>query len=377
LEEGASPSQGNGNVLDSVLLAAILEQVQVKIDASLSKQTAELGIKIEQKNDELLSKLAGVKQELSEGIEANTKKVDSISRLVESNKQQLEANTKCIDQLMKDRMSNRMWFNNKEQRLRGASIRIHHYETKEVGLRVLVAVYRDFIQPAFSLAVKAGELDRVPSLFESLEFGHRLRKQANRPGPPSIIVRFRSRLFKSIFMQFKKDPVIKFNYKMNPPARGATTGSPRGTPTGSPRGTPPGTPPGTPRGTPPPSPGIDDVQQVAEALSYAEAAAKPAATGLTVRIGDDLTGFNRYLMTWLYSQPAVSGARLSGDGIQYALVADPKDWLTVANPFASNMSELQVDIGPAVPPVSRQPASGPPPRRAATRAVVSPGNPLA
>ena len=63
-----------------------------------------------------------------------------------------------------------------------------------------------------------------------------------------------------------------------------------------------------------------------------------------------------------------SGARLSGDGLQFALKSDPKSWLPVNNPFAKTISELQNDL---VVRLNAQPE-----RRPAFRSHVSTSNPL-
>lgn len=356
VEEGSDES----TMIDAVTLASILESVQARIDESLSKQTCDFLLKIEEKNSQLLSNLNFVKEELQEAISSNSKKIEDLTEQVEFYKKRADENTKWIEDLKNDRLTTRLELNSKEQRIRGPSIRIHQYNTPSVGMKVLHDVYREFIKPSFILAVKAQELDRVPSLVECIEFGHKLRKFPNMTGPPSIIVRFRSRIFKNVFMAFKKEPIALFNARMNHST------------------TPRGTPPSSPRGSPPASPRhaeVDDVMEEEQNISYATAAAKTPPSGVTVRIGDDLTAFNRQLMSWLYSLPPISGARLSGDGIQFSLKSDPKSWLTVSNPFAKTISELQNDLGPAVPPIVRQ-AAQPPPRRPAYRNSVSTSNPL-
>jgi hypothetical protein len=223
------------NTMDQSILESILATVQSSIDASLAKQTSELTLRIEEKNSQLLSNLSFVKEELQEAIVSNTKKIEDLTEQVEFYRKKSEENSKLIDDLKSDRMVTRLELNSKEQRLRGPSIRIHQYETPAVGMKVLNAVYKDFIKPAFKLAVKDQELDRVPSMVDCIEFGHKLRKFPGMSGPPSIIVRFRSRIFKNIFMMYKKFTIAAYNKGMN-------SGSPRGTPPTSPRSTPTGSP---------------------------------------------------------------------------------------------------------------------------------------
>ena len=102
--------------------------------------------------------------------------------------------------------------NQLEQHSRNCSIRLFNLtlsnEDAKSALKTSKAVYK-VLSPILQCAVEDGELDEVPSIFRLIEYAHTLPTKGD--GPCPIIVRFQSRIYRSLIFSFKKD-----YFKRNP-----------------------------------------------------------------------------------------------------------------------------------------------------------------
>ena len=188
-------------------------------------------------------------------------------------------------------LQQRLWNNVREQRSRLRTFRLHN--KKMDGVKSSSREVYDFIvQPSFKKAVDAGDIDYIPKLEELCEISHPLRVQKS-GDTPTHVFRFTSRYFYNIFMRYSREICAVLN------------------------------------------------DSVPDALKC--------------RVGLDLSWLNRRCMSFLYKQDAVYRVRLSGHVLQFALKSDQIKWLTVKNPEASSIADMQVEVipdNPSIPPIS-------------------------
>lgn len=185
--------------------------------------------------------------------------------------QQLETTTVC--QLIYD--------NEKEQRHRSRSFRLHGKKSSAKDAKSSMReLYSFIIVPSLQRAVDLGELDEVPSLCNVAEYGHNLKPR--KVGDiPSTIFKFTSRYFFQTFMAHARDVIKEINER----------------------------------------------------------------DGVNYRISYDLTYWNRRCMSALFSEPLVGKVRLSGTNIQFQLKSDADSkWHVVKNPTGSTLVEMETEL---------------------------------
>lgn len=190
-----------------------------------------------------------------------------------------------IDQLETAALHTAIHQNNKEQRFRAKSFRLHGYKLKAKNVGdTLSEVYNYIISPSFSKAVENEELDETPSLAACGAYAHALkpRKQGD---CPAILFKFITRQQKEIFMKYARSVCTSFNDARDPNSR-------------------------------------ED----------------------TIRVGPDLTPTNRRIMTSLYKVTDVDKVRLGSQGVQFSLKSNPTKWKNVENPYGKCLADYQVKI---------------------------------
>jgi hypothetical protein len=270
--------------------ASSVESVPVNFEQLLREQTIELTAKFENTKLDLLSKIAEVKEELLAVIQDNKTEIDSLKSEITVLKTQFHSMA----------WGQSLWNNTVEQRARGKSIRVHGLKSNKSGVEAIVTAYDFLIAPAFTMAVADGTMTSVPSMRECIEYGHTLKPSPTQP-IPSMIIKFRSRLFKHGFLKHKKSVITAFKSK------------------------------------------IPD--------SYAKAVSGPISTD-NLRVGNDLTRLNRRAMSALYEFEDTDMVRLAGHRVQFTLKTDTaaeKTWITCNNPYGLNTAEMRNDIPAAVP----------------------------
>lgn len=168
--------------------------------------------------------------------------------------------------------------NDKEQRGRNRTVRIHNRKIKVKDARSSMLDSYDFIiKDSFDRALLAGEIDKVPSLQECGEMGHPLRSRKE-GDTPAVLFRFTSRFFFNIFLKHARDIITERNATVKKEDRH--------------------------------------------------------------RVGRDLTFLNRKVMSSLYDHNLVDKVRLSGTCIQYSLKSDENTWIPVYDVTASCLADM-------------------------------------
>lgn len=117
--------------------------------------------------------------------------------------------------------------NEMQQYLRNSSIRIYGLKTETSHtssvIKLLQHVHDVILAPILQLAVDAGEIGRVPDAESLLEYGHVLpsrkawqppRSAPDTPPPPHpVLVRFHSRVYRSLVFRYKKSFLANLNAK--------------------------------------------------------------------------------------------------------------------------------------------------------------------
>ena len=156
---------------------------------------------------------------------------------------------------------------------------------------LVVRIWSRIIEPALKLAHSAGELNWIPSMHEAIEMAHPL---PSRQGyPPAVIFRFVRRPTMFCFLRHKFEPIKAFNAANDK---------------------------------------LKDSRSAADKVKYGSL--------LPCRVGADLTDLNRRLLTWLHGQEEISYSKISGNKIIYQRKDVPGRWFSLMNPFACNLDDM-------------------------------------
>ncbi|MCP3667075.1 MAG: hypothetical protein GY696_32050 [Gammaproteobacteria bacterium] len=156
---------------------------------------------------------------------------------------------------------------------------------------LVVRIWSRIIEPALKLAHSAGELNWIPSMHEAIEMAHPL---PSRQGyPPAVIFRFVRRPTMFWFLRHKFEPIKAFNAANDK---------------------------------------LKDSRSAADKVKYGSL--------LPCRVGADLTDLNRRLLTWLHGQEEISYSKISGNKIIYQRKDVPGRWFSLMNPFACNLDDM-------------------------------------
>jgi hypothetical protein len=205
-----------------------------------------------------------------------------------------------------------IWDNEQHQRNRHAGVRIHGFATdSNAPHEVLSDVYDALIKPSFTAAIVDRVILAMPSLYETVEYGHKLPRREGITGPPAILVKFASRLYAKMFLKYATDVVKKMN-KCGSSREGDG----------------------------------DDGNTVP--LTTAEVAAASIVAPPLLRVGRDLTPQLRKVMTRMYQDEGIEKVRLAGEKIQWRWKGG-EAWQTCHNPFADDYPTMQIQIFPPNP----------------------------
>jgi hypothetical protein len=175
-----------------------------------------------------------------------------------------------------------LWNNDKGQRLRGRSFRLHNHRSDAKDAPTSMKDTFEFIiKPAFQKAVECGDLESIPSLQGCGEFGHRLRVKKE-GDVATVIFKFTSRFYFHIFLKHGRALVDDMNRTRGPLER--------------------------------------------------------------LRLSKDLTFWNRRAMSYLFKHDLTDKCRLSGTQVQFTFKAEPDKWLTVLDPTASCIADMQKKV---------------------------------
>ena len=258
-------------------LNAALDRQTALLNAALDKQTvntiSQIDSRLSKVRLELIEEINSVKFSSKAATDINSKEIENIKkRLDTQDNQNLHV---AIDA------------NDAEQRRRALSVKAFNFQVLK-GLDHQREVFKTFIAPAYTLAVAAGDLNRVPEFVECMEYGHVL-KSFSMDREASIVCKFTTRNYKKIWRDHSNAIIDAYNAKM-------------------------------------------------------EAAWKNPTKYLPVRLGNDLTMDNRRVMSALYEdKERVAKVRL-GKTVQFQLKASPTIWRTVHNPFTTDLYEMQQEI---------------------------------
>lgn len=161
-----------------------------------------------------------------------SKKLDNLTNEVVQCKKAMDVMSKEMLDVKKEVDKLRFDANEREQWVRGGSVRVFNYKVpdqceKSVP-KLLTHLYDNLFHPCLMEAVKAGEISEnvVPGALQLLEYGHQLPRRVqsvpvggDQPPPPTIIVRFASRTFRSLIMRYKKTVLANYNVSVNPRSR--------------------------------------------------------------------------------------------------------------------------------------------------------------
>lgn len=107
--------------------------------------------------------------------------------------------------------------NDKEQRMRNYSIRVFNLPVPNSDrmqtTEFLSYVYNNVIDPILQEALKNKDIPAIPPVLQLIEYGHPLRipKNAPKDSPPTIILRFFSRTYRSLIFKYKKKVLDSIN----------------------------------------------------------------------------------------------------------------------------------------------------------------------
>lgn len=250
----------------------IKDAISTAVDKALSVSILNLKKNFDSKVSELQDTVKAIQSDLQFSSETIVKLKHRISFLENSALQQ------------------RLWNNDREQRSRLRTFRLHNKKMDVNEAKTSVqSVYEFIVKPSFLKAKEEGDIDYTPKLEELCEFGHPL-KTYKEGDIPAHIFRFTSRYFYSIFMRYSRDICADLN--------------------------------------------------------------KSLPDSKKCRVGLDLSWLNRRCMSWLFKQNTVYRVRLSGSTLQFTLKSEPKKWLNVRNAEAMSIADLQVQVVPEYPSIN-------------------------
>ena len=167
------------------------------------------------KKDTGAADLVNLIQNLQDSMDSLTSRFDSLDSRIDgiSNKiDKLTSDNINSEKLIKN-LSTAM--NEREQHSRNSSVRIFGLSLDEKtsgdAIATSQAVYSSLLKPILEKAAENGTIAGVPSMFELIEYAHTLpvRKsstvESSEKSVKPIIVRFQSRLYRSVIFKFKKE----------------------------------------------------------------------------------------------------------------------------------------------------------------------------
>lgn len=161
-----------------------------------SSTSDELSELIDKKLDSFLEKIE----------DSLTEKIDSIKMLV--NDQKVDYTSKI------DKLSSAL--NHTQQHSRNSSVRVFGLKvdapTAKDALLTSELVYKSVFLPILELAKQAGSLETIPAMMSLIEYAHCLPTKKKDGDKVPIIIRFQSRLHRSIIFKYKKEFLSK-NFK--------------------------------------------------------------------------------------------------------------------------------------------------------------------
>ena len=208
------------------------------------------------------------KHELDVFKELSMNTINALNRRVEFLEQQVN--------------SQLLWNNEREQRSRSRTFRLHNHRTScSDAPSSMRDTYSFLIKPAFERAVACGEIEAVPSLQLCGEYGHPLRTKKE-GDVPTVLFKFSSRYLFSIFLRHGR--LV-----------------------------------------------IDDMN-------------KTRGVQERLRLGRDLTFLNRKAMSFICQHNMTGKVRLSGTVVQYTLLSAPDTWISVHNPSGDCLATMGMKI---------------------------------
>ena len=128
-------------------------------------------------------------------------KMDKLTDSISNIKAENSKTTKTLDLLALN-------INSREQQHRNSSLRISGLTLDdEVGrdaFRTSHAVYNKLLSPILKYAIKDVIIEKVPPMIELIKYCHTLPNKKSPINKPAIIVRFQSRLLRSLILKYKK-----------------------------------------------------------------------------------------------------------------------------------------------------------------------------
>lgn len=275
---------------DAVLwgqLNTALDTQTETLNSSIAAAIESLTLVINSNKEDLFNKIDSVKEELSTSIQLNTADI--------------KKNEGKISEIELATMVNSVSLNDREQRDRAPTIKVHFFNqfASAENHTLLIGVYNTLFKPALQIACDVGKIDSVPSFWQTIENGHRLKKHKNSNPqiPAPILMKIRTRLIKELIMSNVKSVIADLASK------------------------------------------VPDADR-----SYVDAAASAGPANLgKLRCGNDLTMTNRLLMNKLYKDDRVEAVRLGSTRVQF-LKVDETTWRQVNNPFASTLEGLESEL---------------------------------
>ena len=158
-------------------------------------------------------------EKLMKVVKANGQKMDSLNQKFSDIKRDYTELKKKVE-------NNTVILNETQQYLQNSSMRIYGLEVTNVQkksvIQLLQHVHQVVFEPILQAAVETGEIARVPEADVLLEYGHCLPAQKplrnashSSPAPEPILVRFHSRVYRSLIFRFKKAHLKILNDKNN------------------------------------------------------------------------------------------------------------------------------------------------------------------
>ena len=207
----------------------------------------------------------------------------------------LDAINRRIDLLQQIQLHNFLQIQERIQRSRAWTIRVHNYHCKEDnGRPTSQSIWNRVFRPAFVAAVSDKKLDFVPELENAIENSHHL--YTNKDKSETWLFRFHSRILMYKYIEYRAEPLKQLN-----------------------------------------------ILNMGES-SYSDVVKNNKKD--LVRTGQDLSSFNRTLMSTLISFKADVGlCRLSGTKVMVALRKDmipgnKLKWWTVLNPLGDSLDAM-------------------------------------
>lgn len=252
------------------LTASLTESISKSVLLSVNLSISNLKDSIDTKVSQLQEDLKSISFRFDEFVQHSS---DTISKL-----------NKKISDLETGALFTTIHQNEKEQRyIRGNSFRVHGKKfTATTSKGTMKEGYDLLIQPCFSRAVDAGELEKIPDLDSCLAFAHPLKPRKT-GDIPSVLFKFQNRSFHETFMKYVRTYVDELNAELGP-------------------------------------------------------------GDMKMRVGPDLTVMNRRLMSNLYTKPEVDRVRLGSRCVQFTLKSNKTKWLSVLNPTADHIADLQIRV---------------------------------